>query len=140
MTPSPRKSAIAVGSAIIGALLLVITEGTTRAQDLAVPEQREPPYEAQLLRLSEILGAVHYLRQLCDSDEGNLWRNQMLAIIEAEAPSPIRRARIVDRFNRGYDSFRSVYRTCTIAATSAIDRYMEEGAKISRDITVRYGE
>jgi uncharacterized protein (TIGR02301 family) len=110
------------------------------AQDLVVPEQREPPYESQLLRLSEILGAVQYLRRLCDSDEGSLWRDQMLGILDAEAPSPIRRARIVDRFNRGFDTFRSVYRTCTPAAITAIDRYMEEGARIARDITARYGK
>lgn len=114
---------------------------TARAQEsLIVPEQREAPYESQLLRLSEILGAVHYLRQLCDSEEGSLWRNEMLGILDAEAPSPIRRARIVDRFNRGFDSFRSVYRTCTAAAITAIDRYMEEGADIARDITARYGK
>jgi len=110
------------------------------AQELDAPEQREPPYEAQLLRLSEILGAVHYLRRLCGSEEGNLWRDEMLGILDAESPNPIRRARIVDRFNRGFDSFRSVYRTCTPAAITAIDRYMEEGAKISRDITARYGK
>jgi uncharacterized protein (TIGR02301 family) len=103
-------------------------------------EQKEPPYEAPFLRLSEILGAVHYLRRLCDSDEGSLWRDEMQALIESEAPSPIRRARIIDRFNRGYESFRSVYRTCTPAAALAIDRYMDEGVKIARDITARYGK
>jgi len=103
-------------------------------------EQREPPYESQFLRLSEILGAVHYLRQLCDSDEGNLWRDQMQGLIDSETPNPIRRARIIDRFNRGYESFRSVYRTCTPAASLAIDRYMDEGVKIARDIAARYGK
>jgi uncharacterized protein (TIGR02301 family) len=100
----------------------------------------DPPYEAQLLRLSEILGAVHYLRKLCDSNEGDLWRDQMQAILDAEQPSPIRRARFVDQFNRGYESFRSVYRSCTPAAALAIDKYMDEGVKITRDITTRYGK
>jgi uncharacterized protein (TIGR02301 family) len=126
--------------AAISLLMLAIPGNQAGAQDLFIPEKREPPYEVQLLRLSEILGAVQYLRRLCDSDEGSLWRDEMLGILEAEAPSPIRRARIVDRFNRGFDSFRSVYRTCTPAAVTAIDRYMEEGAKISRDITARYGK
>jgi uncharacterized protein (TIGR02301 family) len=107
----------------------------------AAPQQQvgEPPYEGQLLRLSEILGAVYYLRQLCDSDEGSLWRDQMQALIDTEHPNPIRRARFVDRFNRGYESYRSVYRSCTTAAATAIDRYMDEGVKIARDITARYG-
>ena len=30
------------------------------------------------------------------------------------------------------------YRTCTPAADVVIHRYMEEGAKIARDITARY--
>ena len=124
---------------------IVLSAGFGRAQEeppqqQVEPEFVEPPYEAQLLRLSEILGAAHYLRRLCDSDEGSLWRNQMQALIDAEAPNPIRRARIVDRFNHGYETYRAVYRTCTAAAAVAIDRYMSEGVKISRDITARYGK
>jgi uncharacterized protein (TIGR02301 family) len=138
-----------IGSILIAAALaasVALPAGLGRAQEpppprlQLEPEFVEPPYEAQFLRLSEILGAIHYLRRLCDSDEGGLWRNQMQALIDAEAPNPIRRARIVDRFNHGYESFRSVYRTCTPAATVAIDRYLAEGAKISRDITARYGK
>jgi len=132
--------------ALAMAASVALPAGSGRAQEPPPPQQQlepefvEPPYEAQFLRLSEILGAIHYLRRLCDSDEGGLWRDQMQALIDAEAPNPIRRARIVDRFNRGYESFRSVYRTCTPAATAAIDRYLAEGAKISRDVTARYGK
>jgi uncharacterized protein (TIGR02301 family) len=141
VTTRPRPC----GIALFAAITIAVLAGAAGAQepispDEPFPEQREPPYEPQLLRLSEILGAVHYLRRLCDSDEGSLWRDEMSAILEAEAPTPIRRARLVDRFNRGFDSFRSVYRTCTPAAIAAIDRYMEEGANIARDITARYGK
>ena len=98
-----------------------------------------PPFDAQLLRLSEILGALHYLRQLCGGGEGALWREQMQGLIDAEKPDPARKARFVDRFNRGYDSFGAVYRSCTDAATAAIDRYMSEGETIARDVVARYG-
>jgi uncharacterized protein (TIGR02301 family) len=98
-----------------------------------------PPFDAQLLRLSEILGALHYLRQLCGSGEGSLWRDQMQGLIDAENPDAARKARFIDRFNRGYDSFRAVYRSCTEAATAAIDRYMGEGETIARDVVARYG-
>lgn len=124
----------------IMAAAIVLLASFGWAQEFNEPEFTEPPYEAQLLRLSEILGAVHYLRRLCDSDEGSLWRDQMQALIDAEAPNPIRRARIVDRFNRGFNTFSAVYRSCTPAAALAIDRYMAEGEKISRDITIRYGK
>jgi uncharacterized protein (TIGR02301 family) len=97
------------------------------------------PYDQQLLRLSEILGALHYLRPLCNSDEGPIWRDQMQALIEAEDPDVQRRARMVDRFNRGHDSYQSVYRSCTRAAQVVVERYLEEGARISREVTARYG-
>jgi uncharacterized protein (TIGR02301 family) len=122
---------LAVGAAVPAAAQDATT--TTTAPN-------EPAYDPQLLRLSEILGSVHYLRRLCGAKEGNMWRDEMQALIDAENPDADRKARLIDRFNRGYQGFRSVYRTCTPAATVAIDRYMEEGAKIARDITARYGK
>ena len=105
-----------------------------------VPPPPPPPYEDQLLRLSEILGAIHYLRHLCLNDEKDVWREQMEGLIESEQPDDARRQRMVDSFNRGYEGFRSVYRTCTPAATASADRYLQEGAKIAADITARYGK
>jgi uncharacterized protein (TIGR02301 family) len=99
-----------------------------------------PPYEDQLLRLAEILGAIHYLRPLCQSGEGDQWRDQMDALLNSEQPDEARRRRMVDRFNRGYESFRSVYRECTAAAAMASNRYLQEGVKIAADITARYGK
>jgi uncharacterized protein (TIGR02301 family) len=99
----------------------------------------DPPYEASLLRLSEILGALHYLRPLCGADEPTLWRDQMDALVAAEAPSPERRARLVTEFNRSYSSFAALYRNCTPAATTAIERYVSEGSRLTREIATRYG-
>jgi uncharacterized protein (TIGR02301 family) len=96
------------------------------------------PFDADLYRLAEILGALHYLRDLCGAKEGQKWREQMQALMEAEAPSGERRARLVVSFNRGYSGFQQTYRSCTPAAGLAVRRYLEEGAKISREITARY--
>jgi uncharacterized protein (TIGR02301 family) len=96
------------------------------------------PYDNDLRRLSEILGALHYLRALCGANEGPKWRNEMQALIDAETPSGDRRARMIAGFNRGYNGFQQTYRTCTPAASVAIRRYIEEGSKISRDLTARY--
>lgn len=99
----------------------------------------DPPYEQQLQRLAEILGALHYLRPLCGAEEPSVWRDQMDQILAAEDPTPERRARIVSQFNLGFSSFATVYRTCTPAALTAIERYLLEGKKLTRDITARYG-
>jgi uncharacterized protein (TIGR02301 family) len=99
----------------------------------------DAPFDNDLMRLSEILGGLHYLRAICSPTEGPKWRNQMQALIDAEAPagSP-RRAHMMASFNRGYRGFQQAYRTCTPAADLAIRRYLDEGAKISRDVTARY--
>jgi uncharacterized protein (TIGR02301 family) len=96
------------------------------------------PYDRDLQRLAEILGALHYLRGLCGANEGAKWRNEMQALVDAETPAGERRDKLVAGFNRGYRGFQQTYRTCTPAADLVIRRYLEEGAKISRDITARY--
>lgn len=103
------------------------------------PAQDQPaPYDHDLQRLSEILGALHFLRGICNSNEGDKWRNEAQALIDTEAPSGNRREQMVASFNRGYRGFQQSYRTCTPAADVVIRRYLEEGAKIARDITARY--
>src|SRR5262245_30173021 len=96
------------------------------------------PFDASLQRLAEILGALHYLRGICGANEGQKWRNEMQAIIDAEAPSGERRTRIIANFNRGYRGYQLSYRTCTPAADLVIRRYLEEGSKIARELTARY--
>jgi uncharacterized protein (TIGR02301 family) len=96
------------------------------------------PYEADMQRLAEILGALHYLRAICGANEGQTWRNEMQALADAEAPGGERRDRLIASFNRGYRGFQQTYRNCTPAANLAIRRYLDEGAKIARDITARY--
>lgn len=98
-----------------------------------------PLYEPSLLRLSELLGSLHYLRELCGADEGNLWRDQMQALIKAENTVFVRRVKLADRFNRGYESYRSVYVSCTPSARLTIDRFMDEGALLAGEIAARYG-
>ena len=102
-------------------------------------QDQPAPYDRDLQRLSEILGALHFLRGVCNSGEGEKWRSEAKALIDAEAPSGNRREQMVASFNRGYSGFEETYRICTPAADIVIRRYMEEGAKIARDITSHYG-
>ena len=95
-------------------------------------------FDGDLMRLTEILGALQYLRTLCGAKEGQKWRNEMQALLDAEAQSGDRRNRLMGSFNRGYRGFQQTYRTCTPAADVVVRRYLEEGAKISREITARY--
>jgi uncharacterized protein (TIGR02301 family) len=120
---------------IIALVALTAAVGPALAQ---TTEGGPAPFDGDLYRLAEILGALHYLRALCGANEGQKWREEMQALLDAEAPTGDRRSRMVVAFNRGYRGFQQTYRTCTPAAGVAVRRYLEEGAKISREITARY--
>ena len=98
----------------------------------------EAPFDTGLLRLAEVLGSLHFLRNLC-GEKGNQWREEMEKLLAAENPEPQRRAQFIASFNRGYRSFEGTYSNCTASATEAIARYTREGESLSRDIAVRYG-
>ena len=132
-----RSLAAAIVALILAVMPALAQQGAQAPLAEGAPP---PPYEESLLRLAEILGAIHYLRPLCKSEEGNQWREQMEALLATEQPDDLRRARMVDRFNRGYESYKSVYLSCTPAAALATERYLEEGAKIAAEITARYGK
>lgn len=131
---SPSAHAAALLAATLLAVLLACAPA--RAQ---TTEGGAPPYEADLLRLSEILGALHYIRPLCGAVEPTRWRDEMAGLLSAEQPSDARSGQLIAAFNRGYESYKQVYRTCTPSAELASQRYLEAGAKLSRDIAARYG-
>jgi uncharacterized protein (TIGR02301 family) len=118
-------------AAVVAALSLGAAGTPARAQAAA-------PFDASLQRLAEILGALHYLRNVCGANEGQKWRNEMQALVDAETPSGDRRLRMIASFNRGYRGYQQSYRTCTPAAEVVIRRYLEEGSKIAREMTARY--
>jgi uncharacterized protein (TIGR02301 family) len=105
----------------------------------APSEGPPPPYEPQMMRLSEILGALSFLRDLCGARDGDEWRAKMSALLEAETKSGPRRQKLTGAFNRGFRGYEMTYRTCTPNAQVAISRYLDEGSRIARDITYRYG-
>ena len=102
-------------------------------------EETPPPYEGDMSRIAEILGALHYLRPLCGAQEQSRWRDEMQELLNSEQPPPARRDRMIANFNRSYTAYEQTYRTCTPSADLAIRRFIDEGAKLSREIATKYG-
>lgn len=123
-----RANARRAGLALLCALMLA---PAARAQ--------EAPYTTDLLRLSELLGALHHLRPLCGAAEPRLWRDKMANLLAAENPSAEMRNRMITRFNRAYRDLSEVHRRCNPAAQEIIARYVVEGERIAADIVARYG-
>ncbi len=120
-------------------LLTLLLIGVSPLQAQTPARNRAAAYEAELIQLSEILGSLHYLRPLCGEADKGRWRNEMQTLLESAAFPGDRRALLVTSFNRGYYSYEQTYRTCTPAARLAIQRFLDEGARLSRDIALRYG-
>ena len=96
------------------------------------------PYDDKLMRLSEILGAVHYLRELCGANEGQYWRERMRDLAEAEGSTARRRAELARAFNQGYRSYSRTYNTCSPSAQTAITRFLTEGTELSEAMVKAY--
>lgn len=98
-----------------------------------------PPYEPQMMRLAEILGALHHLRTICKTPDADVWRDRLAALIEADASPPDRRDRLVGAFNASLRTWARSYRTCTPAAEHASRMFLAETARIATDVRARYG-
>ncbi|TCD14267.1 TIGR02301 family protein [Oricola cellulosilytica] len=120
-------------------LIVALAFGAPHAARAQAGPSAVVPYDENLLRLAEVLGSVHYLRNVC-GEESNSWRERMEELLVVENPEPLRRARLVASFNRGYRTFDSVYTKCTRQALDAVERYMREGLELTREINSRYGE
>ncbi|NTJ41991.1 TIGR02301 family protein [Agrobacterium larrymoorei] len=112
-----------------------------QAQPPAQTQENKPaPYDDKLARLSEILGAVQYLRTLCPATGTEEWRKSMSNLLAADtATEPHRRQRMTAAFNRGYRTFAAVHTSCTPAAISAEEKYRNEGATLAQEIASRFG-
>ena len=136
---------------VLSVLFGLLPGGIAFAQDKkAKADEQKPPveetvkptnaaYMKPLGRLATILGSVHFLRGLCGDTNAGVWRDKMDEILKAQAPNEADRRVLVASFNQGYRAFASTYRKCTPAATVAMERYLKEGANLSREISARYG-
>jgi uncharacterized protein (TIGR02301 family) len=157
---SERRRGFAPGftAAALAGALVVATAGPLAAQSAerrppplptpapgapaapAAPDPNAPPpYEPQLMRLAEVLGALYHLRTVCSASDATVWRDRMAALIEAEQPTPDRRDRMAGAFNASFRTWARSYRSCTPAAELAISKFLDEASKIATNVKLRYG-
>jgi uncharacterized protein (TIGR02301 family) len=105
----------------------------------AAVEEPPPPFDSELQKLAEILGALAYLDELCDARPSGEWREKMTALLEAEAKTKARKERLAGSYNRGYRDYERSYRYCTQNAHAVIGRFLAEGGKIAHEVVTRYG-
>jgi uncharacterized protein (TIGR02301 family) len=118
-------------------LAVILLAGLAPAQSRAAAQPS--PYDVDLMRLSEILGALTWLDGLCGAPDAGAWRQSMERIIVAQRMDADDRRRYVDVFNRGHRTFAAVHRGCSEQTRWVIDRYMREGTMLVEKLETRFG-
>jgi uncharacterized protein (TIGR02301 family) len=104
----------------------------------AAPTVAAPPYETQMLRLGEIMGALTALRDVCGAGDGAEFRKRFAALMEAEASGPERKAAWAGAFNKSFEEYRLLHTTCTPNGQAAIAAFLAEANKIAATTADRY--
>ena len=127
-----------IHSLLVCALLVLnLAPATSFAQGSRVGNEL-PPYEQGLLRLVTILGSLEFLHPLCDLQNKGVWKAQMANLLEAEEPSPARRARMMATYNKSYEVLEQVHRTCTQTVRLILTRYETEAVELTRTLATTY--
>lgn len=92
---------------------------------------RADPMAEGLERLSEILGAAHHLRAICGANEGALWRNKMIDLLDAANQDALQRQVLISHFNSAYHEAQEKFPRCTEAAATESRTIFDEGRALA---------
>ncbi|WP_246725216.1 TIGR02301 family protein [Beijerinckia sp. L45] len=135
----PAFLVAAIGLAVAMATPVGAAEHAPPAAPAPAAPTDVKPYDPQLLRLAEILGALTYLRGLCGDKDADAWHKRMQTLLDAEGTTAIRKERLAGAFNRGIEGYALSYRTCTVNAHLIIERFLAEGSQIAKEVENRFG-
>ncbi len=82
-------------------------------------------------RLSEILGAIHHLRDICGANDGPLWRNKMIDMINVAELDAAQRQTMITHFNDAFYQARTRYPMCTRDAAKRANMLFDEAHQLA---------
>lgn len=85
----------------------------------AAAQEREPAERQVLVDLAYAIGESHGLRQTCNGDTDQFWRDRMVQLTETEVPEAEFEARLKQAFNSGFASRQAQFPTCTAESRKA---------------------
>lgn len=104
------------------------------------PPPAPDPHHRPLTELSEIIGALVLLTEICSpASSTNPWRARMERLVAAEGEASGIADRLRGAFNHGYSDYATSYRACTPSAKAAVEILTRDAARLARDIERRFG-
>jgi uncharacterized protein (TIGR02301 family) len=121
---------------VLAALIWLGASCAALAQESTPTLQRSQGETTQqrLLRLSELLGELHYVRSLCEPNDPGFWRDRMNEMIRLEKPPIQQRNNMINQFNAGYTSASYRFTACTAQAKSYASTAAREGQSIAQQL------
>jgi uncharacterized protein (TIGR02301 family) len=97
----------------------------------ALAQERPPPERQSLVDLAYAIGESHALRQVCNGDGDQHWRDRMAELINTEAPDEALEGRLKQAFNSGFAARKAQFPTCGIDSRKAELAVARKGEGIS---------
>ncbi|HLI65625.1 MAG TPA: TIGR02301 family protein [Caulobacteraceae bacterium] len=97
----------------------------------ALAQERGPSDRQALVELAYVIGESHALRQACNGQGDQYWRNRMRRLVAAEQPDAPFSHRLADSFNDGFVAGRQGFPTCNAASRREAARVAEKGRELS---------
>ena len=136
--PTPAPTPTSAATAPPANPTVNAAQPTPAASPTPAQPDTPPPYEAQLLRLAELTGALAYLRDLCGDGDGAAFRAKFADLVDAEGATDARKESLAGAFNRGFRDYELTYRACTPTANEIVTRFLDEASRIAKDVANRY--
>lgn len=94
-------------------------------------QERPPPERQSLVDLAYAIGESHALRQVCNGDGDQHWRDRMAELVNTEAADEAFEARLKQAFNSGFAARKAQFPTCGIDSRKAELAVARKGESIA---------
>ena len=98
-------------------------------------QERAPAERQTLLDLAYVLGQTHALRQACEGEGDQYWRDRMARLIDVEAADEGFTGQMQSRFNAGYNSSQAEFPTCTAESRHALIAAAQRGQGLATKLS-----
>ena len=101
---------------------------------LAFAQEREPPERQTLVDLAYAIGESHALRQVCQGDGDQFWRERMIQLTQTEAADQGFETRLNQAFNSGFAARQAQFTACGPESRKAELAVARKGEGLSRKL------
>ncbi|HRD27799.1 MAG TPA: TIGR02301 family protein [Caulobacter sp.] len=94
-------------------------------------QERPPPERQTLLDLAYALGESHALRQACEGESDQFWRDRMVRLTDTEAADAAFDGRLKQQFNSGFATRQTEFPSCSPASKRAEQAVARKGQALA---------